>query len=876
MDIASIKSALIIDDVLSHYGLKADRNNMLCCPFHKDLTPSMQVYPETNTVFCFSANCDLNGKAIDQIDFILHKEKLTKHEAIEKAKTLAVATTGKVSAPKTKALETLLKEGHQSLSRSQKAQNYCSERNLNVACLEIAFLSDAYYLNYSSPQKTALIEAGVLRELPNKKLSTGFRSTIVFALKNKHGLPVSLYGRSIDKASKVKHVYPKGKHEGLYPSYPNPKTKHLILTESVIDAATIHQYKQHEVLALYGTNGLTEEHIDAVSQLKELEEITLMFDGDAAGEKAIQKYTEQLAEQFTHLKISRTELPEGEDVNSLLIAHQPEIIDHLLEERKELKEGRVLGVVASGRGIEPLNVEPEKRLITESTDHIVYQQAPIQIQVWGGVPYANLHQLKLSLYLKNQINNRTFRDDVNLYSYKSFKGFLEDAGQELDYAQSELKSIMDTFTREVEDYRLKRREDRKTNTAVKVELTPYQQEAAIKQLKNTNLITYIKTSMSKCGLIGETNNGLLLFLIFLTRHFENPLHALVHGSSGSGKTNLLKTILNLVPEESKYTTTALTENVLFRPPFKTFWKHKILLLEDLDGSYKALLPLREFMTAQKISKFVSEPDPKTGKYEQVLLEAEGPICIAGATTKDKVYEDNSNRSFLLHVNESKKQQEAVLDYQNKQAAGLINKESMVEVEEDLHNLQRVLDPTVTIINPFQPELKLPEYVFKKLRTNTHYITLIKAITFLNQYQRQQRNGIIETTLEDVALANTLSKASLLRKSDELSGQLRDFFERLKQCVKQSEKDTFLAKDIRGQLRMHPMKFSRYVGELKNRGYVRKVSGKEKGSYEYRIEIWDDYQLIKKGLEVMDRVLEKLYKHYPDGKYSRGVPAEGGK
>ena len=28
----------------------------------------MQIYPETNTVFCFSSNCKLHGKAIDQID----------------------------------------------------------------------------------------------------------------------------------------------------------------------------------------------------------------------------------------------------------------------------------------------------------------------------------------------------------------------------------------------------------------------------------------------------------------------------------------------------------------------------------------------------------------------------------------------------------------------------------------------------------------------------------------------------------------------------------------------------------------------------------------------------------------------------------------
>jgi DNA primase len=41
MEIATIKSHLSIESVLTHYGLSADRNGMLHCPFHEDSTPSM-------------------------------------------------------------------------------------------------------------------------------------------------------------------------------------------------------------------------------------------------------------------------------------------------------------------------------------------------------------------------------------------------------------------------------------------------------------------------------------------------------------------------------------------------------------------------------------------------------------------------------------------------------------------------------------------------------------------------------------------------------------------------------------------------------------------------------------------------------------------
>ncbi|MFW5879434.1 MAG: CHC2 zinc finger domain-containing protein [bacterium] len=49
MEIQEIKQQLSIQQVLSRYGHKPNRHNMINYPFHKDKTPSMQVYPETNT-----------------------------------------------------------------------------------------------------------------------------------------------------------------------------------------------------------------------------------------------------------------------------------------------------------------------------------------------------------------------------------------------------------------------------------------------------------------------------------------------------------------------------------------------------------------------------------------------------------------------------------------------------------------------------------------------------------------------------------------------------------------------------------------------------------------------------------------------------------
>jgi len=49
MEIQEIKQHLTMSAVLQKYNLKPDKNHRLCCPFHEDNTPSMQVYYKTQT-----------------------------------------------------------------------------------------------------------------------------------------------------------------------------------------------------------------------------------------------------------------------------------------------------------------------------------------------------------------------------------------------------------------------------------------------------------------------------------------------------------------------------------------------------------------------------------------------------------------------------------------------------------------------------------------------------------------------------------------------------------------------------------------------------------------------------------------------------------
>ena len=86
MEIQDIKAALSIQTVLNHYNLSPDRNHRLNCPWHNDKTPSLQIYPKTNTWTCFSSNCTAGSG--DTIEMIQKMEKCTKDRYIQIPSTL--------------------------------------------------------------------------------------------------------------------------------------------------------------------------------------------------------------------------------------------------------------------------------------------------------------------------------------------------------------------------------------------------------------------------------------------------------------------------------------------------------------------------------------------------------------------------------------------------------------------------------------------------------------------------------------------------------------------------------------------------------------------------------------------------------------------
>ena len=414
-----------------------------------------------------------------------------------------------------------------------------------------------------------------------------------------------------------------------------------------------------------------------------------------------------------------------------------------------------------------------------------YATEELLIELLGGIKIDTLDRMRATIkvtvvnrkhasYLNNaELAGLSVRHNLDLYNDVQVEKFIRRVAEKLEIGSIALTKAIAAITSQLEEYRLKQL-DKQEARKEKV-LTSQEREDATRFLEQKDLLQRTNDLIGKSGVIGEEKNRLLMYLIFTSRKREHPLHVISLGSSGAGKSHLQEKVGELIPEEDK-------ENALYYFGQREL-QHRLVLIEDLDGAESVLYPLRELQSKKFITKTLAQK-ATTGETKTVHIKVEGPVCVAGCTTQEQVYEDNANRSFLIYIDESKQQDERIMAYQRRNSAGTIDKAKENVVKQLLQNTQRVLQP-VQIRNPYAEQLQLPANVFKPRRTNAHYLAFIEAITFNHQCQRAERVDedtgelYIETTLEDIAAANELMKDILLRKSDELTGACRNYFERLK-------------------------------------------------------------------------------------------------
>jgi DNA primase len=824
MTIPAIKSALSITTVLAHYGLEAGKGDSMKCPFHKDGKASMKIYPETNTAYCFAGSCEV--KSVDVIDFIMRMDGTTKREAILKAKDLiglprlslpAQPPRGEAEQVKILDVKTIYAASLETMRKHAAAKAYCEGRGLKH--------HDFLGIGYKS-QRTA---------------DKWGRGCILLPLKDKANKVISLYGRAIKGSG---HYYTAGR-KGLYPYYPDATTKTLILTESVIDAASIRRYEfkleLYAILALYGTNGLTAEHKTAITNLQDLREIILALDNDTAGIKATEVIAAELMELKPGLTISFLELPESSDVNE--VASQSDDVEATFNELFARRE-----IIANAAPVLPSNV-PTSSLNTDNRNNLIYQSQTATYEVKGGVRTApkDLDSLKVTLAIKAAApplgaGGRS-RQKLDLYEDKQISRCARAVAERLGLRADLVELDLDRLTELLEAHRETLRTEIKREETTKITVNQADRKRCLQFLKAPDLLTRINERIERAGITGEENNRLLLFVVASSFAMPTTLHALIQGASGSGKTRLLRVVSDLIPEEAVKRYTRVTDGSFYNQG-EYYFSHKLLCFEDIDGlKEEALLAVRELQSSEILITSTSFKD-EHGNIRGAERIVRGPIASISCTTKAELYEDNISRCFVIAVDESRAQSLKIIDYQNRKSAGKIDGRDEKMVRGFVQNCLRMLEP-LEVINPFADQIKLPEDAHKIRRLNELYQSFVRQVTLLNQYQRERdERGRVITAPDDLRVACEILFESIVLKVDELDGSLRQFFENVKKHVGKLGKDyAFNRFELRKITGVSKTQQHRYLSKLVELEYVRQNGFANRG-YQYKIAHWDDQSALR--------------------------------
>ena len=676
------------------------------------------------------------------------------------------------------------------------------------------------------------------------------RGCIVFPLRNAAGEVVSLYGRAIKGSG---HYYTANRR-GLYPTYPAAGTERLLLTESVIDAASLAELKDASILALYGTNGLTAEHRSAITQLADLREIVLAMDGDDAGRRATKELAEQLRKLRPGIRLNYLPLPEGEDINSVVVkikAMDGDIADLLggVEEIEGLQEKDTVPVGDQATPIE---------LDTTDAHNLIYRSAAATYAVKGGVRTAakDLDSLKVTLAI-TEASGRRSRQKLDLYEDKQLTRTARAVAERLGLRADLIELDLDVLTELLENYREELRRAGSSETVASVAVGEVDRKRCLQFLKTPDVLARINELIEGAGIVGEEHNRLLLFVVASSYATPQPLHALIQGASGSGKTRLMGTITEMMPPELVKRYTRVTEGSFYNGGEYDF-VNKLLCFEDLDGlKEEALFAVRE-LQSNGIIRAATSVKNELGNNHRSDPVIRGPIASLSCTTRADIYEDNISRCFVVAVDESREQSYKIIDYQNRKSAGKVDATEERRLREFLQNCLRLIEP-LPVINPFADRIRLPEEAHKIRRLNELYQCFVRQITLLNQYQRKHDDrGRVITEPEDLRLACEVLFESIVLKVDELNGSLRQFFERVKAYVKtKGEKYAFNRFELRKATGVSKTQQHRYLAKLVELEYVSQRGFANRG-YQYTISHWDDQVALRQRIKSDLRVqIERL-------------------
>ena len=355
-------AADIVDIVGDYVTLKRKGVNYeACCPFHNEKTPSFKVSPARGIYKCFGC-----GKSGNAVNFVMESENISYPEALRMvAKRYGIEVKEEALSEEQIernnnresmfALNQWAAEYFQRYmyneaeGRSIALSYFSSVRGFSEATIRkfglgfcpssgSRFSDDARSAGY---REEFLLSTGLsLKREYDGQLRDRFYDRVIFPVHNVSGRIVAFGGRTLRTDKKVakyqnspeSEVYSKSRElYGLFFAKKSIQQEdRVIMVEGYADVISMHQAGVENVVASSGTS-LTEEQIRLVGRFSR--NITLMFDGDAAGVKAAIRGVDLILKEDMNVRIVL--LPEEHDPDTFARAYNSDELRRYISENEQ-------------------------------------------------------------------------------------------------------------------------------------------------------------------------------------------------------------------------------------------------------------------------------------------------------------------------------------------------------------------------------------------------------------------------------------------------------------------------------------------------------------------------------------------------------------
>jgi hypothetical protein len=475
--------------------------------------------------------------------------------------------------------------------------------------------------------------------------------------------------------------------------------------------------------------------------------------------------------------------PEDDDADPIEDDEEELLEDDLPESPPPAPQANVVEQTASPLPPAPQDIEAESS--NDVRDELVLNIGHRRYRIRGLSKNLSYDIMRVNLLAST--DRGLFVDTFDLYSARHRKGFITQAAVELGVEEKVVKKDLGRVLLKLEEL-----QDEQIKIALEPKelgptMTTEEKDDALRLLRDPQLLERI---INDFPLVGEATNKLVGYLAAVSRKLDQPLAVIIQSSSAAGKTSLMDGILSFVPSEDQVKFSAMTGQSLYYMGDGSL-KHKILAIVEEEGAERASYALKLLQSEGELQIASTGKDVSSGRLITQTYRVEGPVMIFLTTTAIKVDEELLNRCLVLTVDEDREQTRAIhrLQRQRQTLQGLLASQEHQRTLTLHRNAQRLLRP-VLVANPYAEELTFLDNKTRSRRDHLKYLTLIRAITLLHQYQRPARtthhNGqdvqYIESTLEDIEMANRLASEVLGRTSDDLPPQTQRLLRQIDSMV----------------------------------------------------------------------------------------------